>query len=149
MDIQCMKRECMHACTDYDLLIMYKCVKFCEINIHSFSRAMIILKSTRARREDQQLVASFWTSPCISNGVSGCSQFVVAYRLVLETIGSGGFQDGDFLKKVNETSAKCRASSVKQSRPEACGRRLRRGGSWKIRKKFPGFSISPNIHSSI
>ena len=36
MDIQCMKRECMYACTDYDLLIMYKCVKFCEINIHSF-----------------------------------------------------------------------------------------------------------------
>ena len=33
MDIQCMKRECMYACTDYDLLIMYKCVKFCEINI--------------------------------------------------------------------------------------------------------------------
>ena len=31
-----MKRECMYACTDYDLLIMYKCVKFCEINIHSF-----------------------------------------------------------------------------------------------------------------
>ena len=27
----------MYACTDYDLLIMYKCVKFCEINIHSFS----------------------------------------------------------------------------------------------------------------
>ena len=26
----------MYACTDYDLLIMYKCVKFCEINIHSF-----------------------------------------------------------------------------------------------------------------
>ena len=36
MDIQCMKRECMYACTDYDLPIMYKCVKFCEINIHSF-----------------------------------------------------------------------------------------------------------------
>ena len=36
MDIQCMKRECMYACTDYDLLIMYKCVKFCEIDIHSF-----------------------------------------------------------------------------------------------------------------
>ena len=31
-----MKRECMYACTDYDLLIMYKCVKFCEINIHSY-----------------------------------------------------------------------------------------------------------------
>ena len=65
------------------------------------SRAIIILKSTRARREDQQLVASLWTSPCISNGASGCSQFVFAYRLVLETIRSGEFQDGDFLKKVN------------------------------------------------
>ena len=31
-----MKRECMYACTDYDLLIMYKCVKFCDINIHSY-----------------------------------------------------------------------------------------------------------------
>ena len=27
----------MYACTYYDLLIMYKCVKFCEINIHSFN----------------------------------------------------------------------------------------------------------------
>ena len=26
--------------------------------------------SIRARREDQQLVVSFWTSPCISNGAS-------------------------------------------------------------------------------
>ena len=40
MDIQCMKRECMYACTDYDLLIMYKCVKFCEINIHSIGLKM-------------------------------------------------------------------------------------------------------------
>ena len=39
MDIQCMKRECMYACTDYDLLIMYKCVNFCEMNIHSFIMA--------------------------------------------------------------------------------------------------------------
>ena len=31
-----MKRECMYAWTDYDLLIMYKCVNFCEMNIHSF-----------------------------------------------------------------------------------------------------------------
>ena len=28
--------EGMYACTDYDLLIMYKCVNFCEMNIHSF-----------------------------------------------------------------------------------------------------------------
>ena len=72
------------------------------------SRAMIFLSQYGARREDQQLVASFWTSPCISNGASGCSQCVIAYRLVLKTIGSGEFQDGDFLKKVNA------------SRPVAC-----------------------------
>ena len=29
-----------------------------------------------------------------------CSQCVIAYSLVLKTIGSGEFQDGDFLKKV-------------------------------------------------
>ena len=56
------------------------------------SRAIICLKSTRARRADRQLVVPFWTSPCISNGASGCSQFVIVYRLVLETVGSGEFQ---------------------------------------------------------
>ena len=29
-----MDLRCMYACTDYDLLIMYKCVNFCEKNIH-------------------------------------------------------------------------------------------------------------------
>ena len=37
------------------------------------------------------------------------SQCVIAYRLVMKTIGSGEFQDGDFLKKVNS----CCCISVK------------------------------------
>ena len=47
MDIQCMKREFMYACTDYDLLIMYKCVKFCEINIHSFNQCLLIIREVQ------------------------------------------------------------------------------------------------------
>ena len=39
--------ECMYACTDYDLLIMYKCVNFCEIFIHSFSSQWCCLRHCR------------------------------------------------------------------------------------------------------